>query len=348
MTLPGLMASYLGMSLRSPIIVGSCPMTLQPESVRQLSLAGAGAIVLPSLFEEQIVRHRRHHGETISHPESPVEDGSYEQMADNYNGGLLGYLAAITTHKRTADVPIIASLNGRADGHWLDFAVELQRAGADAIELMLEPEFIEPSLGGERIEQKLVTCVTSVCDQVSIPVSVKLSQYHTNLSNLAQQLTAAGAAGIVGFAHATTWEISTEQIQTSIQWSLTHAGYINPTIDGMIRLRAGEPAISLAASGGICSAQDVCRTVIAGADVAMVTSEIYRAGPDAVEAILTGLRNFLNLHHFDSFAEFVNSRPKPPLCFRQSRLASMTQSQRFEDPTPEVPHHSGDRWGHPS
>jgi dihydroorotate dehydrogenase (fumarate) len=321
-------------------------MTLNPESVREFSIAGAGAIVLPSLFEEQIVHHRHQRGEQVSHRESQVEWLSYEQIEDKYNGGPQGYLDSITNHKRTADIPIIASLNGCSGGHWLSFAVDLQRAGADAIELMLEPEIVEPSVSGDRVEKELLACVTYLCDQVSIPVSVKLSQYHTNLSNLAWQLTAAGVAGIVGFAHPTTWEVCTQRIKTSIKWSLTHTGNINPTIDGLIRLRAGGPSISLAASGGICSSEDVKRTVIAGADVVMVTSEIYRAGPETIEEMITGICDFLSLHHFSTFADFVRSRPMPALSLRRSRLQSMTQPQRFEDPTPEVPHHSGDRWGH--
>jgi dihydroorotate dehydrogenase (fumarate) len=323
-------------------------MTLNPESIREFSIAGAGAIVLPSLFEEQIVHQRHQRGEQVSQRESHVEWLSYEQSEDTYNGGPQSYLATIANHKSITDIPIIASLNGCSGGHWLSFAVDLQRAGADAIELMLEPEIVEPSVSGDRVEKELLACATYLCDQVSIPVSVKLSPYHTNLSNLAWQLTAAGVSGIIGFAHPTTWEVCTERIKTSIKWTLTHPGNINPTIDGLIRLRAGGPSISLAASGGICYPEDVKRTVIAGADVAMVTSEIYRAGPTAIEELITGIGDFLSVHHFSTFADFVSSRPMPALSLRRSRLQSMTQPQRFEDPSPEVPHQTGDRWGHRS
>ncbi len=343
---PSLSTSYLGLKLKSPIVVGSCPMTLLPERVRELSTAGAGAIVLPSLFEEQIVHQRNQRGEQVSERESQVEWLSYEQGEDRCNGGPQGYLDTITRHKKVADVPVIASLNGCTGGHWLSFAVDLQRAGADAIELMLEPEITEPSVSGDRIERELLACVTYLCDQVSIPVSVKLSPYHTNLSNLAWRLAESGASGLVCFAHATSWEVSTERIKTSIKWSLTHSGNINPTIDGLIRLRSGGPSISLAASGGICSTEDVTRVVIAGADIAMVTSEIYRAGPEIVASMLNGLRNFLSLHQLNSFEEFVSSRPATTLNIRRSRLQAMTRPERFDDPTPEEPHQSGDRWGH--
>ena len=271
---------------------------------------------------------------------------SYEQSEDKYNGGPDAYLESISSHKKFSDVPVIASLNGCTGGHWLSFALDLQRAGADAIELMLEPEITEPSVSGDRVERELLACVTFLCDQVSIPVSVKLSPYHTNLSNLAWRLTEAGASGLVGFAHATSWEVSTDSIKTSIKWSLTHSGNINPTIDGLIRLRSGGPSISLAASGGICSIEDVTCVVISGADVAMVTSEIYRAGPEAIEGMISGLRNFLSFHKFNSFVDFTRSRPGPTHSLRRSRLQSMTSLQKFDDPTPEEPHHSGDRWGH--
>jgi dihydroorotate dehydrogenase (fumarate) len=348
MSKPSLSASYLGLSLRSPIVVGSCPMTLNPESVRELSIAGVGAVVLPSLFEEQIVHYRNQRGEQVSPQEARVEWLSYEQIEDKYNGGPQGYVEAIVIHKKTANVPIIASLNGCSGGRWLEFAVDLERAGADAIELSLDPEIIDPAIGGDRVEQELVACVTTLCDLVSIPVSVKISPYHANLSNLAWQLTAAGASGLVGFAHATTWEVCTEHIKTSITWSLTPAGNVNPTIDGLIRLRAGGPSISLAASGGICSTDDITRLVIAGADVVMVTSEFYRAGPGVVESMLNELSNFLSSHHFNSFADFASSRPIPTSSLRRSCLRLMTRTQRYEDPTPENPHQTGDRWGHPT
>ena len=329
-------------------MVGSCPMTLVPERVRELSIAGIGAIVLPSLFEEQIVHLRNQRGEQVSQRESQVEWLSYEQSEDHYNGGPDAYLETISRHKKFSDIPVIASLNGCTGGHWLSFAVDLQRAGADAIELMIEPEITEPSVSGDRVERELLACVTYLCDQVSIPISVKLSQYHTNLSNLAWRLAEAGTSGLVGFAHATTWEVSTERIRTSIRWSLTHSGNINPTIDGLIRLRSGGPSISLAASGGICSIDDVTRVVIAGADVAMITSEVYRAGPEIVASMLTGLRDFLNSHRFNTFEEFVQSRVAPTLSLRRARLQAITRPQRFDDPTPEQPHQTGDRWGHPS
>ena len=246
MLFPSVSASYLGLQLKSPIVVGSCPLTLIPEKVREFSIAGAGAIVLPSLFEEQIVHQRNQRGERVSERESQVEWLSYEQIEDKYNGGPQGYLDTISQHKRFSDLPVIASLNGCTGGHWLSFAVDLQRAGADAIELMLEPEITEPTVSGDRVERELLGCVTSLCDQVSIPVSVKLSPYHTNLSNLAWRLTEAGSSGLVGFAHATSWEVCAERINTTIKWSLTHSGNINPTIDGLIRLRSGGPSISLA------------------------------------------------------------------------------------------------------
>ncbi len=346
MSHPNLSASYLGLSLKSPIVVGSCPLTLIPEKVREMSIAGAGAVVLPSLFEEQIVHLRNQRGERVSDRESQVEWLSYEQIEDKYNGGPEAYLESISHHKKFSDLPVIASLNGCTGGHWLGFAVDLQRAGADAIELMLEPEITEPSVSGDRIERELLSCVTYLCDQISIPVSVKLSPYHTNLANLAWRLAEAGASGMVGFAHATSWEVSAERIKTSIKWSLTHSGNLNPTVDGLIRLRSGGPSISLAGSGGVCSSEDVSRVVIAGADVAMVTSEVYRAGPNIITSMLAGLSELLISHNLSSFEELVRSRPRPTLSLRRSRLQSMTRPHRFDDPTPEEPHRAGDRWGH--
>lgn len=339
-------APYLGMQLSSPIVVGSCPMTLKPETVRELSLAGAGAIVLPSLFEEQVVHQQNLQGAQPSHEESLVEWMCYDEAENTYNGGLDSYLDTISSLKKTSGIPIIASLNGCTGGGWLNIGRDMQRAGADALEVMLEPDMADPSVSADRVEEKLFACVSALCDQVSIPVAVKISPFHTSLPNLVWRLAEAGASGLVCFAHEPLWDVHADRLETSRKWSLTHAGNINPTIAGLMRVRMAGPSISIAASGGISSPEDLCKILIAGADIGMVTSEVYRAGPDAIAHLLDGLCIFLERHHFCSFAEFSRARPAPDPRLRRSRIKSLTQQPTYPDPTPKLPDQSGDRWGH--
>ncbi len=339
-------AEYLGLQLTSPIVIGSSSLTRNPEDVRELAIAGAGAIVLPSLFEEQVVHQLILDGKQPRENEELVEAASYTESEDEYNGGPQEYLELITRLKGTTAIPVIASLNGCTDGRWLGIASDIEQAGADAIEITLESDVTDASLGADQVEEQMLSCVGELCDLVTIPISVKLSPFHTNLANLAWRLTEAGVTGIVCFAHDPIWEIATDRIEATMKWELTPAGCVNPTIAGLIRVRSGGPPISLAASGGISAPADLIRTILAGADVGMITSEIYRSGPDAVAHLLDGLHSYLERHGFDSFAALTQGRPKPKRSARKLRVDCLTHDQEFVDPTPRLPTQTGDRWGH--
>ncbi len=339
-------ASYLGLRIGSPIVVGSSPITLSPESVRELAIAGAGAIVLPSLFEEQIVHELLEQGAQTSEHESRIEALSYESKEDEYNGGPNAYLASIRTLKSTTGLPVIASLNGCTDGRWLNFAGKIQEAGADALEVSFESAALAPSLGADQVELNLIDCISDLCDQVSIPVSIKLSPFHTNLPNLAWRLTEAGAAGFVCFAHDTNWRVSTERVAGSLRWELTPASNINLTISGLIRVRSGGPSISLAASGGISSVEDIVKSILAGADVTMLTSEIYRSGPTIVSHLVEGLASYLERHGFESLDALIRARPTPKPYLRSEYLNCLINPEHCQDASPPAQIVEGDRWGH--
>lgn len=339
-------ANYMGLHLNSPIVVGSCSLTQKPEMVRELSIAGAGAVVLPSLFEEQIVHRMLEQGDDPSPCESQVEAAYYTESEDTYNGGPSEYLGNIQRLKDVTAIPIIASMNGCTDGRWLHFAREIEAAGADGLEVSLDRGTSDSSLSADQVEGRMIECVTELCDSVNIPISVKLTPFHTSLSNLAWRIVEAGASGIVCFAHEPSWMVSTERVAATLNWGLTPASNINSTLAGLVRIRSGGPEISVAASGGISAPQDLIKTIIAGANVAMVTSEVYRAGPDSVAHLLEGLTSYLGRHGFLSFEDFVASRPALDSAIRRMEVCSLTRCQEFVDPTPAVHQQSGDRWGH--
>ena len=346
---PEIIAHYMGLKLTSPLVIGSCPMTRSCESVREFVIAGAGAVVMPSLFEEQIIHQRLETGAEPSSEERTIEAASYRPCEDQYNGGPVEYLRTIEDLKRVTSVPIIASLDGYTGGRWLTFASEIESSGADGVELNLHTDFADPSLSADAIEEAMLECVRDVCDLVSIPVSVKLLPFYTSLPNLAWRLTESGVAGLVVFGREPNWVVLPDQVRATTQWSLTPAGSIGSTISGLIRVRCGGPNISVAASGGISSPADFAQVVIAGADVAMVTSEVQREGPDAISHMVEGMISFLERHNYESYESFVNSRPQAELAVsrRLDFLEPLTQTTLYRDPSPALPARTGDRWGHP-
>jgi dihydroorotate dehydrogenase (fumarate) len=345
---PEITAEYLGLQLSSPIVVGACPISLRPESVRELAIAGAGAVVLPSLFEEQIVHYMLDNDMPAEEDEATAEQRGYRESSDRYNGGPVAYLKAIGNLKQVTSVPILANLSGCTRGNWLRFAGDIESSGADALELSLRLDTSDPSLGSQQVEEKFLECVRTVCDAVAIPVSVKLSPYFTCLTNLAWRLVEAGVSGLVIFGREARFEVQLDRLHATTRWELTPSSHISETIAGLMRVRAGGPDISVAASGGICSASDANKTIIAGADVAMITSEIYREGPEVVAHIIDGMISFLERNGIESFSQLVRSRPKPtPLTLgRSDYLQPLTERTAYEDPRREVPPRTGDRWGH--
>ncbi len=178
-----LTTNYLGIELQSPVIVGSCPLTIVPETVRQLVAAGAGAIVLPSILEEQIA----YAAMQTEDPASAISRSGYQPQQDKYNGGVENYLGTIRELKAKEQVPIIASITGASSGNWIDYAKQIQDSGADALELNRSPTIGLPDESADQVEDQLRDMVRRLCDSVSIPVAVKLNQRFTNMASVGAQ-----------------------------------------------------------------------------------------------------------------------------------------------------------------
>jgi dihydroorotate dehydrogenase (fumarate) len=340
-----LACTYLNLTLKSPVIVGACSMTLEPESLRQLVECGAGAIVLPSIFQEQIAMQ-----------DQPSQDSQQasrhnDTKQEKYNSGPDGYLASIQRIKQLVSIPVIASMNGYRDGSWLGFAKNIEASGADALELNLQPIITGAQQTSDEIETQLCEMVQTISNSVSIPVAVKLTQRYTNLSNLARRLQSAGAAGVVLFAHEPRWDVALERMRWTIHWELTPIESIGTTVAGIVHARAGGVEISIAASGGVRSAEDAIKVMIAGADAAMMTSELYRSGPEAIRKIIRELERYLETNRFNTLADFQRARPTPETrahqLVRRDYLDELTRSNRYDDPTPVATNQTGDRYGHP-
>jgi dihydroorotate dehydrogenase (fumarate) len=324
---------------------------MDPEKLRQMIACGAGAVVLPSIFQEQLSADSPLPLDPVAAADLAAQDLSQQ----TYNRGPDQYLSSIQEIKRLSTVPVIANLNGYSEGPWLDFAQQMAAAGADALELNLQPVIANPQESAETIEARLATLILRVCQRVSIqsvsiPVAVKTTRHFTNVAHMLERIRSAGAAGVVLFAHEVHWDVAIDRLQQTSHWELTPAESVGPTIAGIIQARSGAADLSVAASGGVRTCEDAVKVMIAGADVVMVTSEIYRAGPCAISRIVQGLERYLDTHSFGSFQDFLRARPSPQLrtqhLHRLDYLDPLTNSENYRDPSPIIDQHSGDRYGH--
>ncbi|WP_436714438.1 dihydroorotate dehydrogenase-like protein [Roseiconus lacunae] len=346
-----LSVDYLGLELSSPVVIGACPLTKEPETVRQLIQAGAGAIVLPSILQEQIV-HRRM---KTDDPLGALSHSGYQPQQDHYNGGADGYLQTIENLRKLFDVPVIASLNGSSEGQWLGFAKEIESAGAHAIEFNLQQVVYDELETSNDAEARMCDMVRQVRDQVQIPLAAKISQRYTNLESMARQLTlddgdGAVCDGLVLFTHTPHWDVSVDRMHWTIHWELSPLHSLGAILEGVVRSRSTTPDASIAASGGVATGEDAIKAMIAGADVVMVTSVVYRHGPDAIRDMVDGIRRHVEWSHHPTLREFLAARLVEPVneerFMRMEYVDPLTRSETYFDPTPEVSPQSGDAYGH--
>jgi dihydroorotate dehydrogenase (fumarate) len=289
---------YLGLELRNPLVVSASPMTGILHNIARLEQAGAGAVVLPSLFQEQI-------GDADSTIKSCQNAGlgntagPLGRTLDSYNMGPDGYLRHIEDAKKSVPIPVIASLNGCRVGTWVDFARLIQEAGADALELNIYSISTDPEISGADIEEQYVALVAAVCRQVSIPVAVKLGPFFTSLPHVARRIVAAGAAGLVLFNRFVQPDIDASTLEVSTSLVLSNRDELRLPLRWIAILR-GQTAASLAATSGVAGAEDVIKLLLAGADVAMVASILMREGPEHLHRMLADLEGWLRSHGRES------------------------------------------------
>jgi dihydroorotate dehydrogenase (fumarate) len=299
-----LRTSYLGLELRNPLVASASPLTGHLDILRRMEEAGAAAVVLPSLFEEQLERDELAIRRLIA---SGIDDCDavlaelYE--LDSYNTGPANYLAQILQAKKTLSIPVIASLNGVGTGDWARHARLLEEAGADAVELNAYFVPTDPETTGAEVEQHYLDVVAAVADVLKIPLAVKLGPYFSSLPNMARRLTAeAGVEGLVLFNRYLQPEIELETLQVSPRLSLSNPAELHLPLRWIAILRP-QLSVSLAASTGVYTPEDVLKLLLVGADVTMTTSALLRHGPDYLRTLLDGLRAQLAAKGYGSVAE---------------------------------------------
>ncbi|MGA3007192.1 MAG: dihydroorotate dehydrogenase-like protein [Opitutaceae bacterium] len=327
-----LATNYLGLNLRNPLVVGASPLCDDIHLAKGLEEAGAAAIVMHSLFEEQVELEQRALTRDIETPaDSNPEATSYFPRFDEYHLAPEQYLRQIECLKAALTIPVIASLNGCRSGGWTDYACRFESAGADAIELNVYQLATDPRLSAQDVETEMLKTVHDVTTAVKIPVAVKISPFHTAPARFARELELVGAAGVVVFNRFYQPDFNIEDLGVEPQLKLS-----DPS-DLLLRLRwlaIMSPHVkgSLAATGGVHSSDDMIKSILAGAHAVQVVSVLLKHGPRVLTTLLGGLRHWMGEHHYENLDQFrgaLNLGHCPdPAAFERGNYQKILQSWR--------------------
>lgn len=330
-----LSTTYLGLKLKNPLVVSSAPTTESIDNLMRMEAAGAGAIVLYSLFEEQIemqnlgyARYSKKYDDLLPEALQHIPD------MEEYNQGASNYLAHIYQAKRAVDIPVIASLNGYYSGSWVQYARLMEAAGADAIELNVYYLASKPQITGREIEQMHIDLVKGVKKNVRIPVAIKLSPYFSATANMASQLANAGVDGLVLFNrfYQPDFDVETRIVIPSLTLSERPE----------LRLRLRWAAIlstqveaDIAITGGVHTAEDIVKCLLAGASVSMFTSALLRNGIEYLSVLRDDLHDWLDRHDYQSIKPLIGQMSQAnvsqPAAFARANYMRVLRNYGQED-----------------
>ncbi len=302
-----LSTTYLGLKLKNPLIASASPLSEKVETVKELEAAGIGAIVMYSLFEEQIIHesleldHFLFYGSEIS-PEITSfypQSGKYTLKADSY-------IEKLKKIKQSVNIPVIGSLNGVSSGGWIKYAKIIEDSGADALELNLYFLPTNPSQTSTQIEENYINLVHDVRISIKIPLAVKLSPFFTAIPNMAKRLIEAGANGLVLFNRFYQPDLDLETMEVVPNLILSNSNELRLPLR-WIAILYGQINADLALTTGIHSAEDVVKATMAGASAAMMTSELLAHGVNRVPVILGELADWMSKHEYDSIHQMKGS-----------------------------------------
>ena len=302
-----LSTTYLGLKLPHPIMPGASPLVDSIDTVKRLEDAGAAAITMHSLFEEQITREQ---DGMIYHMEL-TDGGSAEALAyfpkvDDFRLGPHQYLEQIRAIRQAVSIPVIASLNGTTAEGWLEYAKQIEQAGAHALELNVYHVAADPKETGSAVENRVLDIVTAIKAQVKLPIAVKLSPFYSSVANLAGRIDALGVEGLVVFNrfYQPDFDIKELHVATSLTLSTSQ--------DLLLRLRwlavlFGRVKASLAVTGGVHTPEDALKAVMAGASGVQVVSSLLQKGPGHIKTLVNGMSAWLEEHEYTSLKQAIGS-----------------------------------------
>jgi dihydroorotate dehydrogenase (fumarate) len=320
---------YLGLELRNPLVASPSPLNFEVANIRRLEDAGAAAVVLPSMFEEQI-EHEMHEVERLtSSGANTSEASSYFPAAASAHAGTQRYLRLIRDAREAVDIPVIASLNGATQGGWVEYARLVEDAGASAIELNVYLLPTEISLDGREVEARYLEILRSVKRAVSIPVAVKLAPYFSSIGSIACELERAGADGLVLFNrfYQPDIDLARLRLQRDLELSSRHEIRLPLLWIGVLsgRLRA-----SLAASTGVETSDEVVKYLLAGAHAVMTTSALLRHGVGYMKTLVDGLAAWLRARGIGSVSalrgRMSHGSTRDPVAFERANYVEILRS----------------------
>ena len=330
--MPDLSTSYLGLQLRNPLVASASPLSQEVDSIRQLEDAGASAVVLYSLFEEQLRRETLELDFYLSAgTESFPESLSYFPEPSEFKNGPEEYLEHIRKAKSAVQIPIIASLNGSSVGGWIQYATQIEEAGADALECNIYWIPTDTTVTSEQVERQYLDILHAVKSAVHIPVALKLSPFFSSLAAIAKQFDDAGADGLVLFNRFYQPDVDLEKLEMTpnVLLSTPHAMRLPLTWIGILR---GRIKASLAATSGIHEAEDVIKLLLVGADVTMLCSTLLRNGIKHLGTIESDLRLWMETHEYESVRQMQGSmsqlHSQDPAAFERAQYMRAVKSMR--------------------
>lgn len=302
-----LTTSYLGLKLKNPVVASASPLSEKVETTKKLEDAGVSAVVMYSLFEEQTI----HESLELDHflftgSEISPEITSFYPQAGKYTLKPDAYLDTLSKTKKAVSIPVIASLNGVSKGGWISYARKMQDAGADAIELNIYFLPTDVNMTGQDLENAYVDLVAAVKASISIPLAVKLSPYLTSLPNMAKRISAAGAAGLVLFNRFYQPDIDLENLEVLHNLELSTSSELRLPLR-WISILYGKVQADLALTSGVHTAQDVLKSMMVGAKVTMLASELLQNGIQRVPAVLADLETWMKEHEYKSIQQMQGS-----------------------------------------
>jgi dihydroorotate dehydrogenase (fumarate) len=330
---------YMGLTLRHPIVPSASPLSQGLDRIRRLEDAGASAIVMYSLFEEQIAAESQMLDHYLTYGvESYSEALSYFPQMESYNVGPYEYLDLIQSAKRAVDIPIIGSLNGISTGGWIEYARHMEEAGADGLELNIYYIPTDLEIEGREIEAMYVEIVQDVRRSVSIPVAVKVGPYFSAFANMAKRLQAAGADALVLFNRFYQPDIDLESLEVVPNLVLSDAHEMRLPLR-WVALLYGRLPVDLAITTGVHSYTDVIKGVMAGAAVTMMTSELLHHGVGRIQMMVQEVERWMEEHEYESISQMRGSASQlnvaEPAAFERANYMKVLQSWR-QDPTGQL------------
>jgi dihydroorotate dehydrogenase (fumarate) len=325
-----LSTTYLGLNLKNPLVASASPLSQKVETAKKLEQAGIAAIVMYSLFEEQII----HESLELDHflfygSESSAEINSFYPQSGTYTLKAEAYIETLKKVKQAVNVPVIGSLNGVSTGGWIKYARSIEDAGADALELNLYFLPTNPALTAIQIEDNYITLVQNVRKSIKIPLAVKLSPFFTSIPNIAKRLVDAGANGLVLFNRFYQPDLDLEAMDVTPNLVLSTSNDLRLPLR-WIAILSGKINADLALTSGIHTAEDVVKASMAGSSVAMIASELLEKGIDRVRILLAELEKWMTAHEYESIKQMKGSLSqesvKEPAAFERANYMKVLSS----------------------